>query len=576
MSQIFIKILNMSLSASYCIAVVMVLRLFLKKQPKILSYLLWSVVLFRLICPFTFSGDYSLMRLDDEIISQETIMRWSGAGNENGMDAAETSGDVAGEAVKGTDIQELQEKSESGGTAFWIQRLIYAASWIWSGGVWLLLCYSIIKAVMMACALRGAVRLEGNCYAAEGVDTPFVFGLIRPRIYLPAHLQAEDKKYVLEHEKIHIARKDHLVKVIAYMAVCIHWFNPLVWFAFLCMEKDMEMSCDEAVLRKFGMDVKKEYSLSLLALSTKKAAFYGSPSAFAEGKVKDRIRNVLTYRKRTFLAVLVTAIILAGIGIGLLVNPARKEEPAGVNEEEEPAGVGEEDKEKIAALVEDYAKACCARDGAPIVALYTDEETALINGESRLLEKAGDGYTFGWSSPWPDSYRYEIVWEEERADIRYYAWTSDPHVCVWREEIQYTKIGEEYRISASSLEILDSISSAEEFERAYRISGEYRFVDYVENGYVEAINFQRDEPLALDNGVYEAPESAAEYILNLTGGESFLTGGSSIQVMVRYRFADGSEATIPMYDANYDLLTDSRLGEPLWIVDTAVWNAGAP
>lgn len=569
MSQIFMKILNMSLAASYCIVVVMVLRLFLKKQPKILSYLLWSVVLFRLVCPFSVSGSYSLMRLDTEIVSQESIMRWSGAEKNTDWETAGADGNMMQAAADEMEEQSWYGEKTDVEEAFWIRKVIYAAAWIWFGGVILLICYSVGKIISLEHSLKGAILTEGNQYLAEGIDTPFVFGLIRPRIYLPLNLQAEDKKYVLEHENIHIARKDYLVKAAAYAAACIHWFNPLVWLAFALMEKDMEMSCDEAVLRKLGMEVKKDYSLSLLSLSTEKTKFYGNPLAFGEGKVKDRIQNILSYRKRTFLAVLAAVIILLAVGAGLILNPS----------EQTSAGqLSEEDREKITTLVESYADACCARDGAAIVAFYPDEETALANEESRLLEKAGDGYSFGYSSPWPSSYRYEVIWEEDKADIRYYAWTSDPHISVWREEIKYIKEGDEYRIAESSFEILDSISSAEEFERAYLIGGEHQFVDYVENGYVEAINFQREDGTSVsDNTVYERPDSAAEYILNLTGGGSIGEfGNSDFQAMVRYQFADGSEVMIPMYDANYDQLSDSRRGDPIWIVDTAVWNAGAP
>lgn len=568
MSEVFIKILNMSLAASYCIVAVMALRFLFRKQPKILSYLLWSIVLFRLVCPFSISGAYSLMRLDTDIISQENIMRWGGAENENDGGVADVNGNMAqAEADEAEAEKGLRADGYNAGEVFWIQKAVGAAAWIWFGGVILLICYSAGKIISLKYSLKNAVYIAGNQYESEGVDTPFVFGFIRPRIYLPMHLQAEDKKYVLEHENIHIARKDYLVKAAAYTAVCIHWFNPLVWLAFALMEKDMEMSCDEAVLKKLGMDVKKEYSLSLLSLSTEKTMFRGNPLAFGEGKVKDRIRNILSYRKRTFLAVLAAVIVLLAVGAGLIINPVKK---SGTEQ------ISDEDRAKITAFVEDYAAACCNRDGAAIVASYTDEETALINGESRLLEKAGDGYTFGYSSPWPTSYRYEMIWEEEKADIRYYAWTSDPHISVWREEIQLVKVGDEYRISESSFEILDNISSAEEFERAYWINGEHQFVDYVEEGFVESINFQREDGTSsVDNTVYGSPESAAEHILNLTGGETIAIG-NSFQATVRYQFADGSEVMIPMYDANYDLLSDSHQGDPVWIVDTAVWNAKAP
>ncbi len=284
----------------------------------------------------------------------------------------------------------------------------------------------------------------------------------------------------------------------------------------------MEMSCDEAVLRKLGMDSKKEYSLSLLSLSSEKTVFRGSPLAFGEGKVKSRVKNILSYRPSRLVSVIAAVIFLVIIIGGLILNPAEKEEALLPKEE---------DREKITELIENYADAFCSRDGAVA------------------------------------SYRYVIDWEHKKADIWYYAWTSAPHITVRKEEKYYEKSGEEYRVTDGSLEYMDSISSKEEFDKAYRIQGKYLFVDYEENGFADAISYQIENGTsAADNTVYSTPETAAEYILNLTDGEGRVEGRYTIQAAVRYRFADGSEIMIPMY----------MVQENIWIVDVAVWNAGAP
>ena len=560
MSQIFITVLNMSLTASYCIAVVIVLRFFLRKQSKIFSYLLWSVVFFRLLCPFSLSSAYSLVRVNTNIISQENI-----AGTGRTVENADTAGLHTAEdefMMQGTDNADAQnmetgrEHVEGLGQAQLI-KVLMIASRIWVIGIVLLVCYSIGTAYRFRRSLRQAVRIGENQYETENITTPFVFGIIKPRIYLPDHLSEEEKKYVLTHERIHIARKDYLVKTAAYGAACIHWFNPFVWLAFVLMENDMEMSCDEAVLRKLGMDSKKEYSLSLLSLSSEKTAFRGSPLAFGEGKVKSRVKNILSYHPSRLTAVIAAVILLVIIIGGLMLNPAEK------GEQRLPK---EEDREKITELIENYADAFCGRDGAAIAAFYADEEAAFANTYD-MLDKAGGEYTWGFSSPWPDSYRYVIDWEHGKADIWYYAWTSDPHVTVWKEEKYYDKFGEEYRVTDGSLEYMDSISSKEEFDKAYRIQGKYLFVDYEENGFADAISYQIENGTsAADNTVYSTPETAAEYILNLTGGEGRVEGSYTIQAAVRYRFADGSEIMFPMY----------MVQENIWIVDVAVWNAGAP
>lgn len=564
MSRIFLAILHMSLTASYCIAVVIVLRLFLKKWPKIFSYLLWSVVLFRLLCPFSLSSSYSLLRVNTDLFSGDSIHTWSqedaeGVQNAVNGEALWENGENAANMLS---TQGVEAEDVSG---IWLQKAVGIGSWVWFTGMLGLAFYSIGSVVRLRRSLADTVRIEEGLYEMEGIATPFVLGISRPKIYLPAHLQEKERQYVIAHEKVHIARKDHLVKIISYAAVCIHWFNPLVWLAFVLMEADMEMSCDEAVLKQLGVGVKKEYSRSLLALSTGKTKFQGSPLAFGEGQVKGRVRNILAYRKRTVLAIVLTAIVLLAVGAGLILDPVRT------------GNLSEEEMQKLTVFVEAYADAFSNRNGEAIVALYVDEDTALEN--VFMLEKMGDTYTHGLSSPWPgpDRYRYQIIPEENRADIYYYAWTSDPHSSVWKEEIHYTMVEEEYRITDSTLRILDSILSKEDFDAAYLIQDAYQFVDYRENGFVEAINYQRENGgSSVNNAVYLEPESAAEHILNLTGGTGSVESNSEYQVMVRYLFADGSEVMIPMYQANYDVETGTSSGEPLWIVDTAVWNAGAP
>ncbi|MCM1388131.1 MAG: hypothetical protein NC231_12445 [Bacillus sp. (in: Bacteria)] len=235
--------------------------------------------------------------------------------------------------------------------------------------------------------------------------------------------------------------------------------------------------------------------------------------------------------KNKSFAVIVAAVgAVAVVAVGLMFNFADKKAASYPSTEEQ---------EKIAALIEDYAEAFYSRDGAAIA----------------------------------DSYRYTIDWENEKADIWYYAWTSDPHITVWKEEKYYIKDGGEYRLADGNLEYMDSISSKEEFDKAYRIQEEYKFVDYIENGFADTIIYQNENGMStVDNTVYEEPVTAAVHILNLTGGEGEGSAKSDMtgQSMVRYRFADGSEITIPM-------MRQSAEGEkPVWIVDVAVWNAGAP
>ena len=418
----------------------------------------------------------------------------------------------------------------------------------------------------------------------EGLATPFVFGIVRPRIYLPTGLQAEERKFVLEHEYVHLARKDYLIKILAWGAVCLHWFNPAVWLSYKLFEKDMEMSCDEAVVRNLGYDVRKEYSSALLSLSYAKAKLVGCPIAFGEGEVKNRVRNILSYHKKTFVTVALAVVILCAAVIGLSMNPVSAADDTTLDEQIQ--------------FVTDYANAFCDRNGNDLVRLYVDEDTAFEH--IIALDYADEEYTFGFSSPWPDEFRFlmdeENSRDEGKVEIWYYAWTSDPHITVWKEELEFTKTRDGYRAIKSTLKFWDSISSEEEFKEAYWVGGAYRFTDYEERGFVEAINAQTQYDIESGEGtdrnvVYRSPETAAERIFNLTGGESeWPTTNSNGQATVHYIFADGSSVWIPMYDANFTGQTSTLMvpegstppgivtdiSTQVWIPDLQVWNAKAP
>ncbi len=621
MSGIFITVLNMSLTASYCILVVIALRLLLRRQPKLLSYLLWSVVLFRLLCPFSISGSYSLMRMDTNMISMENIAVTNDAYENN----IEENYDAYDDSVAKPDTVESgnAENISMADRAVTVKMprlntIINAVSWIWLLGVVLLILRSAASAIKLRRFLSRAVRTEDNIYEDEGIDTPFVMGIISPRIYLPPHLPEHEREYVLAHENIHIARKDYMIKLAAYITACIHWFNPLVWLAFSLMENDMEMSCDEAVLKKMGMENKEKYSRTLLSLSSETSMLQGNPIAFGERKVKERVSNILSYRKKALITVVLAAAVLVAVGLGLAINPEAKsdigesgdiskglfdhhrftlvsgyfgsenistgsepdtDEPENINLSSNPNMA---ESEKLNKFVQEYAEAFCDRNGEKIASLYTDESTALADGEDMLLEKTEGGYSFGWSSPWPFfyDYRYLINEGEKKADIWYYAIVSDPHVSVWKQEIRYTETDGEYYLTETSIQFMDSISSRSEFDEAYLIEGEHIFVDYIENGFAEAIlSHMEEENSPFDYTVYEKPETAAEYILNLTGGVSIDESGRYSDsdktglATVRYTFADGSEVDIPMCAFTGD---EAAEGRKVWVVDTHVWNAKAP
>lgn len=161
-----------------------------------------------------------------------------------------------------------------------------------------LLLYGAVSLLALRRRLVGAVRLEGNVYLADHIPSPFVMGVFRPKIYLPSQLSEEERGYILLHEQTHIRRLDHLIKLGASLTLAVHWFNPLVWAAFVLFVRDMEMSCDERVIAQLGIKIRREYSTLLLSLATGKKILMGTPLAFGEGDTKDRIKNIMKYKKR--------------------------------------------------------------------------------------------------------------------------------------------------------------------------------------------------------------------------------------------------------------------------------------
>lgn len=310
MNRIFLTVLNMSLTASYVILCVTVVRLFLKKAPKFISYALWGVVAFRLIVPFSFESMFSLMPrnadtvpIPHEIIYQQTPQINSGI-----------------EAVDTFENNSLPAPTVEASTNP-LQIYVEIGAYIWVLGIITLLTYSLVSVLKLKRQLKSAKLIEQNIYQAENLKTPFVLGLIRPRIYLPAGLNDTERSYILIHEKTHIRRNDHIIKVLAFIILSIHWFNPLVWIAFRLMTTDMELSCDERVLKEMKEDIKKPYANLLLSLAAGRHFLNGSPLAFGEGNVKGRIKNVLNYKRPRFWVITAAVIVVCIVTIGFASNP---------------------------------------------------------------------------------------------------------------------------------------------------------------------------------------------------------------------------------------------------------------
>lgn len=320
MEQVFLKILNMSITAGYCALAVMVLRLFFKKQPKVYSYALWLIVAFRLICPVSFESVFSLMRVSTEAIpSNITVEEMPAVSTGNARVDMAVNRALA--MVTPSTAEVVEEAAQTGASP--MQMVLFVGSILWLVVAAVFFGYGIGSYMRMRRELSGATETEPGVFVSDCLKTPFVLGHFKPQIYLPEGLSSAEKAYVLEHERTHIRRGDHIIKMGAFFLMCVHWFNPVLWASFFLMCKDMEMSCDEKVVKKLSADhtleTKKDYASTLLALASNHQFSFGGPLAFGEGNIKKRINNVLQYKKRTVavsvvltIAVIVAALLLMG------------------------------------------------------------------------------------------------------------------------------------------------------------------------------------------------------------------------------------------------------------------------
>lgn len=315
--KLFIQVLNMSLTACVAIVAVLLVRIFLKKAPRAFSYALWAAVLFRLLCPFSFSSAVSLFGVAgiDRVEQGRMVYIPENIGSQ-----PDPWVDLPVSAIEGTVNVALPQKSAADSQNP-LESAMEAASRVWLCGVIVMPGYSSCSLYRLGRKLKGAVCLKRNIYSADDLAEPFVIGVFRPRIYLPSFLEEGEKEYILLHEQTHIKRRDPAFRAVSFLALCLHWFNPFVWIAYHISGRDMEMSCDEAVIKKLGDQVKKEYSASLLNIAAGRKVAGGVPLAFGAGDTKSRIKNVLHYKKPAFWGLAAAGLLCAAAAAALISNP---------------------------------------------------------------------------------------------------------------------------------------------------------------------------------------------------------------------------------------------------------------
>ncbi|PNT90934.1 M56 family metallopeptidase [Clostridium thermosuccinogenes] len=320
LKSVFLSVLNMSVTASLVAVAVIIARLPLKKSPKVFSYALWSAVLFRLVCPFSFSSRLSLLG----------FMPSSQAGSAPARYIPEDTGmiklplvDIAFKRINAAFSSSIPPAAAPLAKLNPMDILIFLGALIWLTGMAVMLVYAAIAYLRLKRRISTATLVSENIYESDLIRSPFVCGFVKPKIYLPLSLTGEEREYILLHEKTHIQRLDYIVKLVAFLVLALHWFNPIMWLCFSLMTRDMEMSCDERVIQKTSGLKVTSYSRSLLALASQKKMPAPGPLAFGESNVKARIKNLLDYKKPAFWLIIASIAIVAVLTVMLVSNPVR-------------------------------------------------------------------------------------------------------------------------------------------------------------------------------------------------------------------------------------------------------------
>lgn len=310
MDDVFLKLVNLSISASWLILAVLVLRVVLKKAPKWVMPLLWGVVALRLVCLFSIESALSLIPSAETIPSEiVTETREPVLYEQATLDIVTNPTLPSAEEVPvGVSRQQAQ-----------VDFNIYSVLWL--AGMAALLVHALVSAGKLKRKLATAILLRDNIYESEFVDSPFVFGVVKPNIYLPMHMDEGTAAYVIAHERAHLARRDHWWKVLGYLVLALHWFNPLVWVAYILFCRDIELACDEKVVKGLDGAARADYSQALLSCAAPKRAVAACPLAFGEGNIKTRVKSALHYKKPAFWVAAAAVLAVVIVAVCFLTNP---------------------------------------------------------------------------------------------------------------------------------------------------------------------------------------------------------------------------------------------------------------
>lgn len=357
MEAIFTQIIEMSIAASWLIVAVILLRLFLSKAPKGFRYVLWALVAIRLICPFSVESNLSLVPDADGFLMAET----SNVGVGENAGASEIVGTGGNDNAGGNNMVTPDQVVTVPGTTQGVSdttpsvpdttpsvpdvapvipdaetiQLADILPWIWAVGAVLLFVYMVVSYTRLWRRVKISVPIDDKIYICDEIRSPFILGVVRPNIYIPSHIEKEQLTYILAHEREHLRCMDHLWKPLGFVLLAMHWFNPLVWIAYVLMCRDLELACDERVIRHMNSAEKRNYSETLLVCSAPGHYISACPVAFGEIGIKERIKRVLSYKKPTIWVIAIAVLLCVVVGVCFMTDPAQEEHTNGPGTETE-------------------------------------------------------------------------------------------------------------------------------------------------------------------------------------------------------------------------------------------------
>ncbi len=480
MAAVFLKLLNLSISASWLVLAVLVLRLVSKRSPKWMNVLLWGIVALRLVLPFSIESALSL------IPSAETV---SPAAVQFAPAPTITSGvKIIDNAVNPSLSEHFAAAPTMSVNPLYVWA--YLAGWVWLIGLGAMLLYALVSYLRLRRRVSVSLCVRENIYLCDAISSPFILGVVKPRIYLPSGLDEVQRQNVLSHERAHLARRDHWWKPLGFALLAVYWFNPVLWLAYALLCRDIELACDERVIRTMDESAVKTYSTVLLACSMPRKAVITCPLAFGEVGVKERVRNALHYKKPAFWVVAASVAVCVVVAVCFLTNPPTDTDAAGL--------VGFH-REQVT-----YADVTDASGAQPSNVQLTAEETDAVYALLDALQYK----RLGTASAMQDCYArlYFISAAGERCEIM----LSEREMLV--NPITDGKTARLYELRSGSAELrdylLECISASDAEEKPLdEASLREQLINALDSA--DAVYF---EPYKLDSNQSEGPVTDAKYV----------------------------------------------------------------